>query len=70
MSWRNEWMALYNYNTNTPSYFDGRFKVTMLKKGLWQLTELTEQRNYEFIGRFKYKSEAQSHANSLYWVSR
>jgi hypothetical protein len=66
MSWRNEWMAFYNYHTNTPIYFDGRFEVRMLKKGLWQLNELTEQRTYEVIGRFKYKSQAQSYANSLY----
>ena len=61
----NTWMSFYNYQTMKPSYFDGKFTVRMIKKGLWELTELTDDRTTIKINEFSTKREAQRHANSL-----
>jgi hypothetical protein len=61
----NTWMSFYNYTTMAPSYFDGKFTVTMVKKGLWKLTELTDDRTTITINNFNTKREAQAYANYL-----
>ena len=66
----NTWMSFYNYNTDTPSYFDGKFTVTMIKKSLWELTELTDDKTTIVINQFNTKREAQRHANNLRGIER
>lgn len=61
----NTWMSSYSYTTMKPSYFDGKFKVTMIRKGLWKLTELTDNRITITISNFNTKHEAQAYANHL-----
>jgi hypothetical protein len=61
----NTWMSFYNYTTMTPSYFDGKFTVTMIKKSLWKLTQLNDDRTTVTINEFNTKREAQAHANYL-----
>ena len=63
-------MSLYNYNTMTPSYFDGKFTVTMIKKSLWKLTELTDNRTTITINEFNTKREAQRYVDSLRRIGR
>jgi hypothetical protein len=66
----NTWMSFYNYHTMTPSYFDGKFTVTMIRKGLWELTELTDDRTTIVINRFNTKREAQRCANNFRGIDR
>jgi len=66
----NTWMSFYNYHTMKPSYFDGKFTVKMIKKNLWELTELTYDRTTIVINQFNTKREAQRHANNLRGIRR
>ena len=66
----NTWMSFYNYHTMTPSYFDGKFTVTMIKKGLWELNELTDERKTITINQFNTKREAQRYVNNLRGIGR
>jgi hypothetical protein len=54
----------------TPSYFDGKFTVTMIKKGLWELNELTDERKTITINQFNTKREAQRYVNNLRGIGR